>query len=254
LNWSLNSPKTNQIAGFASLANSYLEELFDRGLVPMSKIEFPKLLKDLLEESDLQGPIRSLADRAGEILADNKLPFFPDYTDHGTDHINSVLKSEMELVPKHVWENSTKDSDPRLLCDADAAVIIGATILHDIAMHLRPDGFLELVASHSRFLPLSWFKENHEDHAADVPWHELWEDYQREARRFSDRQLANIIGEESSQVWKFHDLPRDTGQWERNHCLIVGEFIRRHHARLAHEIAIYGKASSPLWARNRGTP
>src|SRR5690349_5338368 len=206
----------------------------------MAKIEFPKPLKDLLEDSDLQAPIRVFADRVGEILADNKLPFFPDYTDHGIDHVNCVLKSEVELVPKQVWENSKKDSDPRLLCDADAVVIIGGTLLHDFAMHLRPDGFRELISQGSKFQPLPWFKENHEGHSADRPWADLWEDYIREARRFSDRQLTNIIGEESARTWKFFDLPDDAGQWERNHCLIVGEFIRRHHARLAHEIAIYG--------------
>lgn len=52
--------------------------------------------------------------------------------------------------------------------------------------------------------------------------------------------MTNIIGEESAHVWKFHNLPEEIGQWEKNHFLIVGEFIRRHHARLAHEIAIYG--------------
>src|SRR5947207_2128612 len=102
----------------------------------MSKIEFPKPLNQLLEDSDLQAPIRALADRVGEILADNKLPFFPDYTDHGTEHINRVLKFEVELIPKQIWENCRKDSAPQLLCDADAAVIIGATLLHDLAMHL----------------------------------------------------------------------------------------------------------------------
>ena len=212
----------------------------------MAKIEFPKRLKALLKGSDLQAPIRSLADRAGEILADNKLPFFPNYTDHGTDHIQAVLISEVELVPKEVWDHSKRNSDPRLLSDADAAVIIGATLLHDIAMHLRPDGFLELVSPDSSFHPLPWFKENHEGHSADRPWHELWEDFKREAKRFSDRQLADIIGEDSAQLWKFEKLPGDTGEWQRNHCLIVGEFIRRHHARLAHEIAIYGFPGLPI--------
>ncbi|TNJ40038.1 hypothetical protein FGF66_01720 [Chlorobaculum thiosulfatiphilum] len=206
----------------------------------MAKIEFPKQLKELLEESNLQAPIRALADRVGEILADNKLTFFPDYTDHGVEHVNRVLKSEVELVPKEVWERSKRDSDPRLLCDADAAVIIGASLLHDIAMHLRPDGFLELVGKDSRFQPFQWFSESHEGYAGDAPWHELWLEYEREARRFSDRDLTNIIGEESARLWKFDELPADSGQWELNHRLIVGEFIRRHHARLAHEIAIYG--------------
>jgi Molecular chaperone, HSP90 family len=212
----------------------------------MAKVEFPKPLKQLLEESDLEAPLRALADRVGEILADNKLPFFPDYTDHGTDHINRVLKSEIELVPKQVWKNSGKDSDPRLLYDADAAVIIGGTLLHDIAMHLRAGGFLELVSENSRFQPLPWFSESHEGQSADRPWQGLWEDFIREARRFSERALTNIIGEESARIWKFHELPADTGQWERNHCLIVGEFIRRHHARLAHEIAIYGFPGIPV--------
>ncbi len=211
----------------------------------MAKIEIPKQLKQLLLDSDLEAPIRALADRVGEILADNKLQFFPDYTDHGIDHVNLVLKSEVELVPKEVWAGCEKDSDQQLLCDADAAVIIGATLLHDIAMHLCPDGFRELVGKDSRFKPLPWFIESHEGHSADRHWHELWEDYVREARRFSDRDLANIIGEESARAWKFHELPEDAGQWERNHCLVIGEFIRRHHARLAHEIAIYGFPGLP---------
>jgi hypothetical protein len=212
----------------------------------MAKIEFPQPLKDLLENSDLQAPIRAFADRIGEIVADNKLPFFPAYTDHGADHINRVLESEIELIPVHVWKLSEKGSKPRILCDADAAVIIGATLLHDIAMHLHPDGFRELIRPDSRFQPLPWFKEDQEDHAADRPWHELWDEYAREARRFSDRKLADIVGQESvRQVWKFHKLPEDCGQWMENDRLIIGEFIRRHHARLAHEIAIYGFPGIP---------
>lgn len=213
----------------------------------MFKIEFPIPLKNLLEDSDLQSPIRAYADRIGEVLTDNKLPFFPDYTDHGISHINCVLKSEVELIPKHVWDQSKKDSYPRLLCDADAVVIIGATLLHDIAMHLRPDGFRELISNDSRFQPLPWFKEDQEDHAADRPWHELWDEYAREARRFNDRKLSDIVGQESvRRGWKFHKLPEDAGQWEHNHFLIIGEFIRRHHARLAHEIAIYGFPGLPV--------
>jgi len=206
----------------------------------MAKIEFPIPLRQVLEDSPYQAPIRYFADRVGEILADNKLPFFPDYTDHGIDHINAVLESEVELVSPEVWGLREQRTARRVLRDSDAAVIIGATLLHDIGMHLRPDGFLELIGCQSRFQPLPWFAQSHEGHAADVSWDRLWEDYVREARRFSERELANIIGESSARAWKFHSLPADTGRWERNHHLIVGEFIRRHHARLAHETAIYG--------------
>jgi hypothetical protein len=206
----------------------------------MVKIEFPRQLDKLLAGSELLAPVRAFADIAGTILTDNKLPFFPDYTDHGIVHVNRVLKTEVELVPNGVWEKSIEDSDPRLLCDADAAIIIGATILHDIAMHIHPKGFLELISRGSRYKPLAWFNKNQENYTADIPWFELWENYTREARRFSERQLSNIIGEKSAGAWKFDKLLEDPGMWELNHHLIIGEFIRRHHARLAHEIAMYG--------------
>ncbi|MEI6848051.1 MAG: hypothetical protein WCK32_08505 [Chlorobiaceae bacterium] len=206
----------------------------------MANIIFPKYLQLLLKESELQAPLMTFANKVGQILVDNKLTFFPDFTDHGIEHVNNVLKTAVELVPLEVREISINKSNQTLLCDVDAAVIIGATLLHDLAMHMHSGGFLELISKDSLFQPLSWFNENHEGHTADRPWYELWGEYVYEARRLSDRDLANIIGEESAFNWKFQELPVSTGQWEKNHFLIIGEFIRRHHARLAHEIALYG--------------
>jgi molecular chaperone HtpG len=210
----------------------------------MSIIEFPEPLKELLEESNLQAPLRALADRVGEILADNKLPFFPDYTDHGVDHINRVLECEVELIPEEIWGTGGHQKT-RLLTDADATVIIGSALLHDLGMHLRASGFLELISKNSRFRPVPWFTKSHDEYSGDRPWNNLWEDYNNEARRFSERSLANIIGEESARIWKFNGLPADIGQWKTNHYLIVGEFIRRHHERLAHEIALNGFPGLP---------
>lgn len=207
----------------------------------MGKIKLPKQLKDLLDGSEIQAPLQILTDRVGEILADNKLPFFPDYTDHGVEHINRVLGSVVDLVPPTVWERSTPESKPRLLCDADATVIVGGVLLHDFAMHLRHRGFLDLVGKESRFRPLPWFKERQAGRDADRSWDDLWDEFVREARKFDDRSLGNIIGTEAvREGWKFEELPTSTGEWQRNHCLVIGEFVRRHHARLAHEIAIYG--------------
>jgi len=205
-----------------------------------SKIIFPIQLEKLLEGSDLHAHIRAFADQVAIILADNQMPFFPDYTDHGLDHINHLLESEEELIPTDVWENSQNNSRPRSLCAVDSVVIIGATLLHDIAMHLRESGFLALISENSIFHPLPWFNESHENHQADRPWHELWEEYSREVRRFSDTELGAIIGEEEALGWRFDELLENTGDWRKKHRLIIGEFIRRHHARLAHEIAIYG--------------
>ena len=208
----------------------------------MAQIEFPQALKNLLEDSPLQPHIRDYANRAGEILDDKQMPFFPSYTDHSGEHIHQVLQAEADLIPAEVWERcKTKEPQQRLLRPEDAAVLIGGTLLHDIAMHLHPDGFLELVGANSRFQPLPWFKDEQQGHQADRPWRELWLDYQREARRFSDGKLGGIIGmDEVRQGWKFETLPPSPGLWQENHRLVIGEFIRRHHARLAHEIAYYG--------------
>ncbi len=207
----------------------------------METIEFPPQLEHLLKGSPFHAPLRILADRVGEILGRSEPPFFRDYTDHGVEHINRVLESEVELIPREVFEKSRSDSSPRLLCDADAAIIIGATLFHDIAMYIHAKGFQELIAKGTRFEPLPWFRNDRPPHSADRPWCELWGDYLREARKFSDRALANIVGEKAVQKrWKFENLPDNLGSWEVNHHLVVGEFIRRHHARLAHEIAIYG--------------
>ncbi len=208
----------------------------------MDKIRFPQKLENLLKGTELFAPIRDYANRVGEILDDKQMPFFPSYTDHSAEHVTQVLQAEVDLIPAKVWELCKSNEPPqRLLRPEDAAVLIGGTLLHDIAMHLHPDGFLELVSENSRFQPLPWFKDEQQGHQADRPWRDLWLDYQREARRFSDGKLGEIIGmDEVRQGWKFETLPPSTGLWQENHRLVIGEFIRRHHARLAHEIAHYG--------------
>jgi hypothetical protein len=212
----------------------------------MSKVELPRQLKQLFERSELEAPLLALVDKVSIILADNKLAFFPDYTDHGIDHTNCVLRSEVGLIPNVVWEKSTNDSYPRLLCDIDVVMLVGATLLHDLGMHLTPSGFLELISPDSRFRPLTWFNDRHEGHSPDIEWNSLWLEFDREARRFSTRELANIVGEPSALSWKYNGLPENPAEWQRNHHLIVGEFVRRHHPRLAHEIAIYGFPGIPV--------
>lgn len=69
----------------------------------MAKLVIPTLLRELLENGPLLAPVQDLVDRVAEILTDNQLPFFPDYTDHGIQHINAVLMSEVELIPERGW-------------------------------------------------------------------------------------------------------------------------------------------------------
>jgi hypothetical protein len=46
-------------------------------------ITLPVRIKGLLTDSVLDGPVAIFNDRVSQLLGDNKLPFFPAYTDHG---------------------------------------------------------------------------------------------------------------------------------------------------------------------------
>ncbi len=208
----------------------------------MARIEFPDRFESLLSKSPFEGPLRTYADRVAEIVGANHLEFFPAYTDHGVEHISRVMATAADLIPDEVWEENEKQPSPskKLFRDVDAAVLIGGTLLHDVAMHIGKKGFLELVSDETRFTPLPWFDQDSDDRDRDRPWPELWHDYQREAKRFSDRQLGRLLGVDALKSgWSFEGLP-ESGNWDDNTKLVVGEFLRRHHARLGHEIAVHG--------------
>jgi molecular chaperone HtpG len=201
----------------------------------VSDIVVPKLLLDLLQGSPLGGRTASFVDAVATLAADNKVPFFPDYTDHGPHHIQRVLEDCVRLIPSEVWSRN-------LLTPTDASVLICAVALHDIGMHLRPRGFLELVHGETDHGPLQWFNLERAGRPADVPWPEAWQAFRTEVRHLTRSQLDRILGPRNSGVPAVAqgDGDRDADAWTAPDHLVIGEFLRRHHARLAHEIAMYG--------------
>ncbi len=192
---------------------------------------FPHYLQSMLQDSESVGPVMDFAFKASVILRDNKLPFFPAYTDHGPQHIARILETQVDLIP---------DSARGHLGGADAAVMICAAVLHDISMHIREDGFLALIRGETPHVPVRWFDKRQEKRPGDPPWPALWRAYESEARRFSDHTISRIVGQDFRKDYSFAGLRERPGQWVRGDYLIIGEFIRRHHARLAHEIALHG--------------
>jgi molecular chaperone HtpG len=192
-------------------------------------------LSQLGASADTAGQVTAFLDRCAEILADNQMPFFPAYTDHGISHISSVLEAGERLIPDSVWEADILKPD-------DAAVLAAASYLHDLGLHVREHGFLELVAKNSRFTPVTWFDQAQTGRSADRPWFSLWEEFRREARSFSQSQLDRLLGPDHGDPPQIMlgDFPTNPAEWTLNDRLLIGEFLRRHHARLAHEIAING--------------
>ncbi|MFB1111180.1 ATP-binding protein [Vibrio diabolicus] len=153
-------------------------------------------------------------------LKPNNLYFFPEYTEHGFTHLNEVLLSSSGLLT---------DEARRCLNPEDIAAITISTILHDCAMHLTAEGFYTLIEGKypevsSRFI------------GDEEPWPVTWESFFDEAKKFSSKQLIAMFGS-SLPVTK---VPQDKMSLTERDKLLIGEFIRRNHARLAHEIALHG--------------
>ncbi len=185
-----------------------------------NELVIPQSFKNLLGESrGMRRLVGQTEEDFGGWLADNKLQFFTEYTDHGLGHVNDVLATAETLI---------RPACANMITHRDAATLVLASVLHDAAMHLTLDGFRALVAPGRTHAPIPGFD--------DLPWPRLWEDFFAEARRFSGRQLIQLFGDDRP----VRRLPVDPMDLTERDKLLAGEFLRRHHPRLAHEIALQG--------------
>lgn len=147
------------------------------------------------------------------------MPFFPEYTDHGPKHIEDVMTTAEGLIRDESWECLTPE---------DTAVLILGILLHDCAMHLSEDGFLALLNPAEPRLLIDDFR--------DRPWPDLWASFLSEASRFDARKLRSLFG----NTEPIHTPSSDVRDMTLRDRLLIGDFLRRHHPRLAHEIALWG--------------
>lgn len=183
-------------------------------------MNIPARLADLLAlNQELDGAVNITLHDFRIWFEDRNLVFFPEYTDHGPKHIDEVMATAAALVTDESWE---------LLTPEDAAVLILSIILHDCAMHLSEEGFIALVNPSTPRPSPEEFEEK--------PWPELWANFLSEASRFDARKLRAIFGDTEP----VHRPPLDAREMRLRDRLLIGEFLRRHHPRLAHEIALWG--------------
>lgn len=189
----------------------------------MANILLPNRFQIKLEkDQELDGIVKSSLSPFGEILIQNDLYFFGEYTNHGIKHIQDVLFSTDSII--------TDDTFEKILSYKDIGYYIMSVILHDIGMHLNLDGFISLIKGDYDNIRIKSLD--------DKTWNELWESYLNEARKFNGKELYSIFGDYNAVV----RLPpfSNPGEITENDKKLIGEFIRRHHPRLAHEIAIKG--------------
>ena len=184
-------------------------------------ITIPHRLKQILERDQfLCGETNATVGAFTPWYHDNKLIFFPEYTDHGTNHLQEVLNTASSIITDESWN---------LLSPQDAAAIIISILLHDCAMHISEDGFYSLIDNKYPCLNSRYVSQ-------EISWREKWLSYLAEARRWDGKKLKLIFGD----MTPIREIPLDKNDLTRRDRLLIGEFLRREHANLAHSIALIG--------------
>src|SRR5258708_10199542 len=181
---------------------------------PSLLLDSPQLISKKLEaHPKVRASVDSSLTVVAEILQVSKLPFFPDYTDHGPQHLTAVLEIADKLIA---------DCAHSLFTSEDAAILIFSSLLHDLALHLSEAGFTTLLSSTK-------------DGRKSNDWAELWREFFAVARHWDDHMLIQIFG--SDETGAPRTLVKDPMDHYDNLTesdrKLIGEFIRRHHAQMA---------------------
>lgn len=192
-------------------------------------MQIPKSLAYVLErDQKLDGAVKLSITQFEPWIKNSNLPFFPEYTKHDIEHIEAVLLTAAGLIHDNSWKTITP---------GDVATLTIAVLLHDCAMHLSEDGFYSLLELDRCDKTVAGM--------GDKSWNVLWEDFYSEASRFDGRRLTRLFGD----AQPIRRPPIDPNQLTRKDRLLIGEFLRRHHPRLAQEISMFGvptKGNNPL--------
>jgi molecular chaperone HtpG len=187
-------------------------------------ISLPDVYASKVKGTIYEVKINTIIQLLEPLYRDNRMFFFEEYTDHSNEHIQEVINASVELIP---------NSCINALDAINIFALISSIILHDIGMQLSLDGFKKIISG-----DLDEFIINEFDNRT---WKEEWESFLRKAKKFDEKTIKNVFGEDigpdfivpqpNAKTLSYNNI---TGAEKK----LIGEFIRRHHARLAHEVAV----------------
>jgi molecular chaperone HtpG len=182
-------------------------------------MQLPEQLRDRLERDlEMQSVVNNISADFEEWFRHSQTVFSPYFTDHTIKHVEEVIETATALMTP---------ASLAILTPKDAGMLIIAVLLHDAAMHLTKEGFVELIKPTREVLVRE---------LDTVPWSQLWESFLFSARHFDDETIQAIFGEHVA----IRRPSSNHEEWTGTDLKLVGEFLRRHHGRLAHEIALNG--------------
>lgn len=152
----------------------------------------------------------------------NQQVFFPNYTKHDIDHLYEVLKTIEKLVPDEISSKLSQES---------LSIIIASVVFHDIGMLINEEMFKAMVVD-------GVYDDVRVDYFDKKTWKQLWEEYEYDSNYWDEEKKQNVFGEGKHIIKKpnFNDLQTLDGYQKK----YIGEFIRQHHGRIAHEVALKG--------------
>ncbi len=184
-------------------------------------LNIPARMKEKLEQdSNVHSFTITSVNNLRPWLDANTTVFFPEYTDHSFVHLNEVLATAESIITDESWDTITSE---------DVSAMIVSVLLHDCAMHITEDGFYSLIKD--MYPPI---KSQYV--SIEPKWSLMWSEYMAEAKRFNSDKLKSIFNDAKP----VSDIPDNKIDLTTRDKLLIGEFIRRHHARIAHEIVFNG--------------
>ena len=185
-------------------------------------IQLPEKLKAIMDKDQkLYVKFLNIIAPFTDILRSNDLFFFPEYTDHGIKHIENTLKYAENLIAEDTFSKLTAK---------EVGVMLLSIVLHDIGMHTNAEMFKNMI-------------EKKYDNLANLfpngkTWKDLWEAFLYDSQYWGEEKKNNVFGNPTHNISfpNLSDLQSLTGYDKK----FIGEFIRIHHCRIAHEVAING--------------
>lgn len=183
-----------------------------------SEFKIPKELKEILsKDSNYELLVNNSLIIFQRIIKEGDHFFFDEYTNHGIAHINEVLNNCNGVIT---------DDSKKLLNSKNVAVLIISVAFHDIGMCLNLTCFNDLISKSNKFKVHSLDK---------TTYFHLWNEYLLEFKHWTDEQKLKVFGKLIEPKQKNQYEKEDITTIEKK---FIGEFIRRHHPRIAHDLAI----------------
>ena len=193
----------------------------------MNTIKLPEKFVKKLLNTDFYAPILHALERFTTILNfDGKL--FPEYTDHSARHIQDVLHTAENLINPDSYES---------ISPQDIYVLVIAICLHDSAMTFSWSNIRTLIQDDKYNGKVFGYKNQEEP-----PWSDLWDKYKTEFSNYKIEDLKDIVGDNiplKGEVMDYFPCLEEE-DLKSSQLKVAGEFVRRHHARIAHVISVHG--------------